>query len=33
VRNHVANLANKLGAHSRLEVLSIAMRRGMLPEN
>lgn len=32
VRNHVANLANKLGAHSRLEVLSIAMRRGLLPE-
>ena len=32
VRNHVANLASKLGAHSRLEVLSIAMRRGMLPE-
>ena len=31
VRNHVANLANKLGAHSRLEVLSIAMRRGLLP--
>ena len=32
VRNHVANLANKLGAHSRLEVLSIAMRKGLLPE-
>ena len=32
VRNHVANLASKLGAHSRLEVLSIAMRRGLLPE-
>ena len=32
VRNHVANLANKLGAHSRLEVLSIAMRTGLLPE-
>jgi DNA-binding NarL/FixJ family response regulator len=31
VRNHVANLANKLGAHSRLEVLSIAMRKGLLP--
>ncbi len=32
VRNHVANLATKLGAHSRLEVLSIAMRKGLLPE-
>jgi DNA-binding NarL/FixJ family response regulator len=32
VRNHVANLAAKLGAHSRLEVLSIAMRTGLLPE-
>ena len=32
VRNHVANLASKLGAHSRLEVLSIAMRRGLLPD-
>ncbi len=32
VRNHVANLANKLGAHSRLEVLSIAMRKGLLPQ-
>src|SRR5919112_934473 len=32
VRNHVANLANKLGAHSRLEVLSIAMRKGLLPD-
>ncbi len=31
VRNHVANLASKLGAHSRLEVLSIAMRTGLLP--
>ena len=32
VRNHVANLAAKLGAHSRLEVLAIAMRKGLLPE-
>jgi DNA-binding NarL/FixJ family response regulator len=32
VRNHVANLANKLGAHSRLEVLSIAMRKGLVQE-
>ncbi len=32
VRNHVANLASKLGAHSRLEVLSIAMRKGLLPD-
>ena len=33
VRNHVANLASKLGAHSRLEVLSIAIRKGLLPDN
>ncbi len=32
VRNHIANLSNKLGAHSKLEVLSIAMRQGMLPD-
>lgn len=31
VRNHLANLSGKLEAHSRLEVLSIAMRAGMLP--
>lgn len=31
VRNHLANLSAKLDAHSRLEVLSIAMRQGMLP--
>ncbi|HSE07342.1 MAG TPA: response regulator transcription factor [Nocardioidaceae bacterium] len=30
VRNHVANLSAKLGAHSKLEVLSIAIRRGLL---
>ncbi len=30
-RNHVANLSAKLGARSRLEALSIAVRRGLLP--
>ncbi len=30
VRNHVANLSAKLGAHSKLEVLSIAVRRGLV---
>ncbi len=29
VRNHIANLSAKLGAHSKLEVLSIAVRRGL----
>jgi DNA-binding NarL/FixJ family response regulator len=32
VRNHVANLSAKLGAHSKLEVLSIAIRQGLLPD-
>jgi DNA-binding NarL/FixJ family response regulator len=31
VRNHVANISTKLGAHSKLEVLSIAIRQGLLP--
>jgi DNA-binding NarL/FixJ family response regulator len=31
VRNHVANLSSKLGAHSKLEALSIAVREGLLP--
>jgi len=31
VRNHVANLSAKLGAHSKLEALSIAVREGLLP--
>ena len=31
VRNHVANISAKLGAHSKLEVLSIAIRQGLLP--
>lgn len=31
VRNHVANLSAKLGAHSKLEALSIAVQRGLLP--
>ena len=30
VRNHVANLSTKLGAHSKLEALSIAVREGLL---
>ena len=30
VRNHVANLSAKLGAHSKLEVLSIAVRQGLV---
>jgi DNA-binding NarL/FixJ family response regulator len=32
VRNHVANLSSKLGAHSKLEALSIAVRDGLLPD-
>ena len=31
VRNHVANLSAKLGARSKLEALSIAVRLGLLP--
>lgn len=31
VRNHVAKLSAKLGAHSKLEVLAIAVREGLLP--
>ena len=31
VRNHVANLSAKLGAHSKLEALSIAVREWLLP--
>lgn len=31
IRNHVANLSAKLGAHSKLEVLAIAVREGLLP--
>jgi DNA-binding NarL/FixJ family response regulator len=30
VRNHVANLSAKLGAHSKLEALSIAVRQGLV---
>jgi DNA-binding NarL/FixJ family response regulator len=30
VRNHVANLSAKLGAHSKLEALAIAVRRGLV---
>jgi two-component system response regulator DevR len=33
VRNHIANLSRKLGAHSKLEALSIAVREGILPGN
>lgn len=32
VRNHIANLSAKLGAHSKLEALSIAVRRGLVPD-
>ena len=32
VRNHIANLSSKLGAHSKLEALSIAVREGLLPD-
>jgi DNA-binding NarL/FixJ family response regulator len=32
VRNHVASLSAKLGAHSKLEALSIAVRQGLLPD-
>ena len=32
VRNHVANLSATLGAHSKLEALSIAVREGLLPD-
>lgn len=31
VRNHIANLSAKLGAHSKLESLSIAVQRGLIP--
>lgn len=30
VRNHIANLCSKLGAHSKLEALSIGLRRGLV---
>ena len=33
VRNHVSNLSAKLGARSKLEALSIAMRDGLLPDS
>ena len=32
VRSHVANLSAKLGARSKLEALSIAVREGLLPD-
>jgi DNA-binding NarL/FixJ family response regulator len=32
VRNHIASMSGKLGAHSKLEALSIAVRRGLLPD-
>jgi two-component system, NarL family, response regulator DevR len=31
VRNHIAHVCGKLGAHSKLEALSLAMRQGLLP--
>jgi DNA-binding CsgD family transcriptional regulator len=30
VRNHVANLSAKLGAHSKLEALATAVRLGLV---
>lgn len=30
VRNHIANLSAKLGAHSKLEALSIAVNQGLV---
>lgn len=30
VRNHIANISAKLGAHSKLEVLAVAVRRGLV---
>ena len=30
VRNHIANLSAKLGAHSKLEALAIAIRTGLI---
>jgi DNA-binding NarL/FixJ family response regulator len=33
VRNHITNLSLKLGAHSKLEALSIAVREGLLPDH
>ena len=32
VRNHIANLSAKLGAHSKLEAMAIAVREGLLPD-
>jgi DNA-binding NarL/FixJ family response regulator len=32
VRNHIASMSSKLGAHSKLEALSIAVRQGLLPD-
>jgi DNA-binding NarL/FixJ family response regulator len=32
VRNHVQNVLTKLGAHSKLEALAVAVREGLLPE-
>lgn len=31
VRNHVASILSKLGAHSKLQAASIAVRRGLIP--
>jgi DNA-binding NarL/FixJ family response regulator len=32
VRNHIASLSGKLGAHSKLEALSIALRQGLVSD-
>ena len=33
IRNHVANLSAKLGAHSKLEALAIAVREGLIGDD
>ncbi len=33
IRNHVSNLSGKLGAHSKLEALAIAVREGLLNDD
>ncbi|WP_343907598.1 response regulator transcription factor [Nocardioides aquiterrae] len=33
VRNHIANLSQKLGAHSKLEALAIAVRQGLVAQD
>jgi DNA-binding NarL/FixJ family response regulator len=33
VRNHISNILTKLGAHSRLEAIAIAVRDGIISLN